>query len=240
MYKPFKIAELLPIYLIVFGACFMFAVFTSHSITVMSMNTPMEGRIHIVIDAGHGGEDGGAVSCTGVLESQLNLEVATRLNDLLHLLGYNTVMLRTEDISLHTEGNTIAAHKISDLKNRVDRINQAENALLVSIHQNFFSESVYCGAQVFHTDDPEGEMLATSAQAAFIRHLNPGSQRNIKKATGVYVMEHIQCPGILVECGFLSNPEEEAKLRQEAYQQKICVILASCISKYADARKGTA
>ena len=128
--------------------------------------------------------------------------------------------------------DTIAQKKISDLKNRVEIINKTENGILVSIHQNYFPDSRYSGAQVFYPATPESEQLAGMMQKALVQHLNPGSNRNSKKVSGVYLMEHIQCTGILIECGFLSNPEEEAKLRSEAYQKQLCCVIASTLSTF--------
>ena len=115
----------------------------------------------VVIDAGHGGIDGGATSCTGSLESHINLEIATRLNDLLHLLGVNTHMIRNSDISVYTSGTSIAEKKASDLKERVRIINQTENAFLISIHQNYFPQNQYHGAQVFYRSTEESKNFAT-------------------------------------------------------------------------------
>ncbi len=203
----------------------------SRSVTVIAENTPVPREHVIIVDAGHGGVDGGATSCTGVLESNLNLEIAIRLNDLLHLLGHETYMIRSEDISIYTEGNTIGAKKISDLKNRVKLVNERSNAILVSIHQNTFPDSRYSGAQVFYNDTPAMGM-AKLLQESFIYALNPGSSRQCKRASGVYLMQKITQPGLLVECGFLSNQEEEAALREASYQQKICCVIASSLSKY--------
>lgn len=234
MNKRLSLAGLLPVYLFVFGGCILTAVFSSRAVTAMAESRPLEGRTCIVIDAGHGGEDGGAVSCTGVYESTINLQIAQRLNDLLHFLGHDTRMIRTQDVSIHTQGNTIAAHKVSDLKNRTEIVNQTEKALLVSIHQNTFQESRYHGAQVFYADTTGSKALAEALQAGFLETLNPGSNRSAKKASGIYLMEHIQCTGILVECGFLSNPEEEAKLRAGEYQKKLCCVLAAVLAQHAN------
>lgn len=186
----------------------------------------------IVLDAGHGGEDGGATSCTGVLESGINLEITLRLRDLLHLLGRETRMIRTSDISVYTKGGSIAQKKMSDLKERVRIVNSTPNAMLLSIHQNNFSDSRYSGAQVFYADTQGSERLAKVLQCALISSLNKGSNRKCKKSDGVYLMEHISCPGILVECGFLSNTEEEARLRSRDYQQKLCCVIASTVSSF--------
>lgn len=184
----------------------------------------------IVVDAGHGGIDGGAVSCTGVYESQINLEIALRLNDLLHFLGFQTCMIRTEDVSVYTSGSTIAEKKISDLKERVRVIKSIQNPIVVSIHQNYFNDSRYSGAQVFYAENSQD--LAKITQSMFTTTINLGSKRKIKPAKGVYLMEKIECIGILVECGFLSNTTEELNLRDKTYQIKICSVIASALSQY--------
>lgn len=204
----------------------------SKAVTVIAENTPMERETCIVIDPGHGGEDGGATSCTGVLESTYNLSIATRLNDLFHLLGYDTKMIRTTDTSIYTKGETIAQKKVSDLKERVRIVNETENALLLSIHQNNFPDGRYSGAQVFYAGTEESQELAKRLQTAFVSTLNPGSKRKCKKSDGVYLMEHINCTGVLIECGFLSNPGEEARLRDGAYQKKLCCVIAATVSEY--------
>ena len=193
----------------------------------------MEGssRPVIVIDAGHGGIDGGTTSCTGVLEKEVNLEIAQRLDGIFRLLGYETVMTRTGPDSLATEGDTIRAQKVSDLNNRVARVNGLENALLVSIHQNYYPQSQYYGPQVFYNDS--AKELAGAVQEA-LNALTPGIQRASKKIRGVYLMEHITAPGILIECGFLSNPGEEAKLRQPDYQKKLACVIACAGAEYLE------
>lgn len=220
------------IYFLVVGIFAAAAVCGSRAISVLSQMVPLPRSHRIVIDAGHGGMDGGATSCTGKLESAYNLEIALKLNDLLHLLGHDTVMTRTSDRSIETEGQTIAAKKVSDLKERVRIVNETENALLISIHQNTFSDSRYSGAQVFYGPEGEGQRLAEDLQTAFCTTLNPGSNRKCKKADSVYLMQHIDCTGVLVECGFLSNAQEEAKLSSPDYQRKLCCVIASTLSRF--------
>jgi N-acetylmuramoyl-L-alanine amidase len=204
----------------------------NRTVTTISENTIQKGRHCIVIDAGHGGEDGGATSCTGILESAFNLEISLRLDSLFHLMGYSTQMVRNSDTAIHTQGETIAARKASDLKARVKLANETENALLISIHQNYFTESQYSGAQVFYPKTDGSQVLANALQNVFREKLNPGSNRREKPASGVYLMEHITCPGVLIECGFLSNPDEEASLRSPDYQKKICCVIAATVSAY--------
>lgn len=209
--------------------------FASRGVTALAKSEALARAHCIVIDAGHGGEDGGATSCTGVSESGINLDIALRLNDLLHLLGYQTKMIRTTDTAVYTQGTTIAEKKLSDLKERVRIVNATENAIFVSIHQNHFSDARYWGAQVFYPENSESEALANALQQAFLKSINQGSNRKTKKASGVYVMEHISCPAILVECGFLSNFEEECRLRTPEYQKNLACVMASCLSGYLQA-----
>lgn len=204
----------------------------SRAVTVIAENTPIQRKRCVIIDPGHGGEDGGATSCTGVLESTYNLAIATRLNDLFHLLGYDTKMTRVADTSIYTKGETIAQKKISDLRERVRIVNETQNGLLLSIHQNNFSDSRYSGAQVFYASSTGSEELARQLQASFVTALNPGSNRKIKKSKGVYLMEHIEHTGVLIECGFLSNPAEEALLRDSGYQKKICCVITATVSQF--------
>lgn len=231
MKKHFSFGDML-LYILVLGAFLGVAMGISGSVTVVGEAMEDARRVTIVIDPGHGGEDGGATSCTGVLESGINLEISRRLNDLLNLLGYKTRMIRATDSAVYTQGETIAAKKVSDLKNRVRMVNDTPNAWLISIHQNQFSDSRYSGGQVFSASDSRSQALAEALQASLVSTLNKGSRRKAKLSKGVYLMEHIQSPGILVECGFLSHPEEEAKLRTAGYQKNLCCVIAAAVSSY--------
>ncbi len=222
----------LPYYLLVAMIFVAIAAGTSGAVTTAVQRGAVEREHIIIIDPGHGGVDGGATSCTGVLESQLNLEISLKLNDLFRLLGHKTQMIRTTDISVYTKGETIAAKKASDLRERVRIVNETEDAVLVSIHQNTFSDSRYGGAQVFYSQAGSSQSLAQALQNALIKNLNPTSNRKAKKAQGVYLMEHIERPGVLVECGFLSNPQEEALLRDPDYQKQLCAVIAAAVSTY--------
>ena len=210
--------------------CLIVAQVGSNAVTVLVEHSPLVDRTCIAIDAGHGGIDGGAVSISGIPESHINLEIAERLNDLLHLLGYQTYMLRTTDTSLHTNGSTISAQKISDLKHRVKMITECDASLVISIHQNTFSDKRYSGAQVFYHSDEDSITLANHLQSNLIKTINKGSNRKPKLAKGIYLMEHLPCPGILIECGFLTNAQEEALLRSEYYQKQLCSVIAATIS----------
>lgn len=203
----------------------------SRAIAVLREQIPVQRSHTVVIDAGHGGEDGGATSCTGRLESQYNLEIALRLDDLMQLLGYRTRMVRKTDTAIYQKGETIAQKKVDDLKQRVRISNSDEGNILLSIHQNYFSQGQYSGAQVFYAMNDSSKALADALQQNLVTALNPGSKRKTKAGKGIYLLEKRTGCGVLIECGFLSNPNEEALLRQPAYQKKlVCVIGATTAS----------
>lgn len=196
--------------------------------TVLQQSTPDT----IIIDAGHGGEDGGAVAVTGVIESQINLAIALQLEQLLLFYGTEPVLLRREDISLHdTDASTTKEKKTSDLQNRVAMVNDIENGFLLSIHQNFYTEAQYSGAQVFFT--PETAEYASVLQNLLREQLNPDNHRDSKEVDpGIYLLNHVEVPAVLIECGFLSNHSEASALATEEYQLKIaCVLTASLFQR---------
>ena len=223
----------LPIYAMTLCCFLLVSLLTSRAVTTVAQAELAKPGVTIVVDPGHGGEDGGALSCTGVPESRLNLEISLKLRDLLHFMGYSTRMVRETDVSIHSEGaGTIAQKKVSDLKNRVKLINETKNGILLSIHQNYYPDSRYSGVQVFCGNSEGSEALAKHLQASLVAGLNPGSRRQAKQGKGIYLLEHIQCPGALIECGFLSNPREEALLRDSAYQKKLCCVIGSALNRY--------
>lgn len=232
MQKNKLLLSLTPVYALVLAGFVVIAGIGNRVVTTMSEFSGMEDRHIVIIDPGHGGEDGGATSCTGILESKLNLDIALRLNDMMHLLGVDTIMIRQSDRSVYTQGETIAQKKVSDLRERVRVINEAENAVVVSIHQNTFPDEQYWGSQVFYPNTAGSKELAEKMQSQLQESLLPDNHRKCKQAKGVYLMEHIQCTGILLECGFLSNPEEEMRLRTDQYQKELCAVIASVVVNY--------
>lgn len=182
----------------------------------------------LVLDAGHGGEDGGAVSITGVPESEINLSIVLKLRDILGLYGVDPVLLREEDISLHDrDAGTLREKKRSDLKNRVEAIKAVKGGTLLSIHQNTYTSSRYRGSHVFYAPTEGSQPLADHFQNSIKAALQPENERAVKRIPDtVYIMNHITCPAILIECGFLTNPEEEALLRDEEYQRKLAAVIA--------------
>lgn len=206
------------------------AVMFSRSVDSVSSMQNLNTETRIVIDAGHGGIDGGTTSVTGILEKELNLQIACRLEKLLLLLGQDPVMTRRTGDSVATEGNTIREQKRSDLRNRLEIINQSSDTILISIHQNHYPDERYSGPQVFSCADERSRAFAQTLQQMFNQALH--SKREWKQADGIYLMKNLKCPGVLVECGFLSSYEEEAKLRTPEHQKKICSILASALMEY--------
>ena len=183
----------------------------------------------LVLDAGHGGEDGGAVSITGVPESRINLSIVLSLRDVLGLYGVAPILLREEDISLHTgDANTLREKKRSDLKNRTAAIEAVEGGTLISIHQNTYPGSRYHGTHVFYAPTDGSQALADHVQNSIKTALQPDNERAVKQIPDtVYIMNHITCPVILIECGFLTNPAEEAMLRDPDYQRKLSAVIAA-------------
>ena len=182
----------------------------------------------LILDAGHGGEDGGAVSLTGVSESQINLAIVLKLEDILALYGRPAVVLRREDVSLHDRSAvTIREKKVSDLQNRAAMVEGVEGGILLSIHQNTYPDGRYSGAQVFYAPTQGSQELAGHIQQALRTALQPDNSRESKPIPdSVYLMNHVSCPAVLVECGFLTNPEEEERLRDEDFQRKLAAVLA--------------
>lgn len=191
----------------------------------------------VIIDAGHGGVDGGAVGFNGVYEKDINLKIAKNLKSLFVLAGYKVIMTRDTDISIHDKkARSIRDKKVSDLKNRLKLINKTENAVLISIHQNTFTGgSQYWGAQVFYSDkDEESFEEAKSIQNTIKQTLQPENNRVIKKAqTSAFVLYNTKIPAVMVECGFLSNEKECNLLCNEDYQKKMAfAIFSGYINKY--------
>ncbi|MEQ2455138.1 N-acetylmuramoyl-L-alanine amidase [Flavonifractor hominis] len=188
----------------------------------------------LVIDAGHGGEDGGAVSHSGVPESSINLAISLKLDQLLGFYGEVPVLLRWDDRSLHdSSANTLHEKKVSDLHNRVELVNSIEQAVLLSIHQNTYPESKYHGAQVFYGKKEGSDSFASLTQTILCKTLDPSNTRQAKPIPeSVYLMKHVTCTAILVECGFLSNPEEDLLLQTEDYQKKLASALAASWIQY--------
>lgn len=182
----------------------------------------------IIIDAGHGGEDGGAVAKDGTVEKDLNLKIALKLNDILSVMGYKTHLIRTTDTAIHTSGETIRQRKISDIKNRFAIMNKYDDCLYISIHQNKFNDTSVHGAQSFYSpNNNESKVLADFIQKSISSQLQKDNKRIIKKSgTNIYLLYNATKPTVMVECGFVSNDNELKKLKDNEYQNKMALSIA--------------
>ena len=184
----------------------------------------------ILLDAGHGGEDGGAVGLHGIVEKDINLPVALKLNDFLLALGYETRMTRTTDASIHdASAASLRERKRTDIHNRFHMMEALRDTdLFLSIHQNKFPQSGPHGTQVFYSKNhPRGVILANAIQSSVVEFLQPDNARQVKPAgDSIYLLYNAKIPAVLVECGFLSNPADAAKLVQDDYQNQIAFAIA--------------
>lgn len=191
----------------------------------------------IIVDAGHGGVDGGATSIYGDLEKDINLSIALNFKQLLEASGFKVIMIREGDYSIHDEdANSIRKKKMTDLNNRLKLVNSTDNAVLVSIHQNIYGVSKYSGAQVFYSpNNPLSKVMAEIFQAKIIEMIQPQNTRKTKQCTkDIFLLYNATPPAILVECGFLSNPEEAAKLKDPKYQKKFAFVLLCALLSYCE------
>lgn len=190
----------------------------------------------VLIDPGHGGFDGGAVAEDGTTEKHLNLAIAQCLRDMLYICGVSVEMTRQTDIGLESSfADSIREKKSSDMQQRLSMYEEA--GLVISIHQNHFSIPKYSGTQVFYSPNhPDSAALAETIRQSVIKYIQPQNTRELKQATdGIYLLYHTDTPTVLVECGFLSNPEEREKLKMPAYQQQMAFsILAGFWNYYME------
>ena len=184
----------------------------------------------LILDAGHGGEDGGATSADGTKESEINLQLVLRLEALCALCGRKTYLIRRDDRSVYSpDCTTVSEKKRSDLRNRVEMVNSLPGTFLLSIHQNKFPQGKYRGAQVFYGEVGNSKELAEQVQSSLREAVDPRNRRKCKPAEGIYLFQNIRNPGILVECGFLSNPGEAELLRKPDYQKKLAAAILAPI-----------
>lgn len=184
-------------------------------------NNASSGKV-IIIDPGHGGEDGGAQSESGILEKHINMSISNYLNELFSFFGYDTVMTRTDDRLIYDSGcNTIREKKVSDIHNRMTILENNPDAVFLSIHQNHFDGSSCRGTQVFYSgNNDRSERIAQSIQETVVSDIQQDNKRKIKKSgSEIYLLCHAESPAVMVECGFLSNPEEAQKLNTDEYQK---------------------
>ena len=205
---------------------------TAEAVSVFSENEPV-----LIIDAGHGGADGGAVAADGSVESVINLSIAGRLEAMAGLFGVETLMTReSEDIDYPDGADTISKMKRADQNARVQLINSVPNGVLISIHQNFYPDSRPSGAQVLYATTDGSSELGEIAHTAITESLCPDSRRVAAPISrDIYLMRNVHCPAILVECGFISNAAELQKLQSGPYQTKLAALLLTSYLQYEGA-----
>lgn len=177
------------------------------------------GKKVIVIDAGHGGKDPGKIGIDGQIEKEINLQIAEILKVFLEMDGFEVIMTRTDDNGLYDED--ASNKKVQDMKRRIQMIEEADPLLVVSIHQNSYPESYVKGGQVFYYGtSTDSKSLAETIQKQ-LKELDPENHREAKANTSYYLLKKTSKPIVIVECGFLSNPDEAQKLSDEHYQEKL-------------------
>ena len=229
--KSAKIALLLLAFVLIFTFAARAYMGTDKYLSAMSE----EGEKNLVIiDAGHGGEDPGAIGATGVYEKDLNLSIAKELGAALEAEGFAVVYTRTDDKLLYTEEENIKGiRKISDLKNRCKIAEEYPSAIFVSIHMNSFGESKYSGLQVYYgTEDSSSNRLAINIQKNVAERLQPENKRAVKAGKSMYLMQKIKNPCVLIECGFLTNTDECKKLSEKEYQKSLSSAIVCGIIEY--------
>ncbi len=191
----------------------------------------------IVLDAGHGGLDSGAVGVNGTLEKDVNLSIVRILRDMLELSGFDVVLTRSEDISIYDAGvEGIRNQKLSDMDNRLEIVQSYPDSIFLCIHQNNYTDPQYFGGQMFYNNNnPNNRTLAQIMQNKFAE-LQPGNDREIKlSGDELFLLKSNQNPSLMIECGFLSNPDEEARLSTWEYQQQVAFTIFGGVMEYIDA-----
>lgn len=175
----------------------------------------------------------------GTAEKGINLNILLTLRDLLTVSGYQVEVTRDTDISIHDKGvEGIANQKSSDMDNRLELFNKYDNAICISIHQNQFTDSRYSGAQMFYSEsNRRNENLARSIQNKFVEFLQPDNTREIKQCgKELFLCYYSKNPTVMVECGFLSNPEEAGLLTNEEYQHKVAFTIFAGINNFINSK----
>ena len=230
-------AKLFDLFLFV---CFLSAalllIWTARQVSAVPVDTVAAGPC-LVIDPGHGGIDGGAIAFNGVKESDINLAIGLKLRSLADFLGLHSVMTR-EDDGAQTDYADYSEHE--DLLRRTERINAVPNGVLISIHQNFYPTSQPSGAEVLYAPGEKSRALGEITQRNLISFLQPGNRRLAGPASkSLYIPSHIACPGILAECGFLSNITDLELLTQDQYQTSLAAVLLVSYLQFLSAEMHT-
>lgn len=214
----------------------MHSVFLSDAYTHSASAETAERLPVLIIDPGHGGADGGAVAPDGTVESALNLSVALRVRDLCAFFGIDTVMTReTEELAYPPEAKTIAAMKKWDTRRRVELAESIDDPVFLSIHQNIYPSAGPHGSQVLYAKNDSSHAFAEILQSELAAALLPENRRvPVPAGKDIYILSHVRCTAVLVECGFLSNSQELSLLQSADYQKKIASVLTACYLQYTE------
>lgn len=221
--------------LVLLGIICLIATFGYFKSEIIPTNSALTCEKTVIIDAGHGGFDGGASAADGTVEKDINLQISKKICAILRLNGYNVIMTRNEDTGTEDdESEVIARRKKSDLSNRLQIMKDNPDAIFVSIHLNKFTTSAANGAQVFYTKNyKEAYMLANSVQKSIVNYIQPENTRVVKQGTdSTYLLKNAAVPAIIVECGFLSNKSELEKLKNDDYQTQMAFAITYGIIDY--------
>lgn len=227
-----KVLFIISIFIVFLIIIYYYASYKNYSLNVFNHNNIDK---TIIIDAGHGGDDGGAIGADGTIEKNVNLQIAEKLRFIMQMYGYNVIMTRNDDNSIHdAEAKTIRQKKVSDIHNREKIIIENPDAIFVSIHQNKYNDSSVHGTQVFYSkNNAQSSVLAQKVQDSVVKSVQKDNFRQIKPSgTEIYLLYHSQIPSIMIECGFISNYNDLKNLKDEKYQKEIAESISDGIINY--------
>ena len=230
-----KLKSRIPAVFLLLGCFIVIAVSADYSgLSVRTSGGRITEKKTVILDAGHGGIDSGAVGVNGELEKNINLEIVKDLRDMLTVSGFNVVLTRNADKSIHDSGVTgIRNQKISDMENRLEIVRGYKDALFFSIHQNKFTDAEYFGAQIFYNENNPDNMLLAQIMQDNFKVIQPGNNREIKlSGDELYLFKDTMIPAVLIECGFLSNEQDAKNLNSEEYQHKVAFMIYNGIIRY--------
>ena len=242
MFMSFRFKDILPLMaaIVLIAATFALPPYLPKEDAGEAVSVFAEGESVLIIDAGHGGADGGAVAADGSPESDINLAIAQKLESLAGLFGVQTVMTRTAaDIDYPADADTISEMKKADQHARLELINSVPGGVMVSIHQNYYPDSRPSGAQVLYAPSSGSQELGELMHSMLLGTLCPDDRRVASPADkDIYLMKYAKCPAVLVECGFISNPDELTLLKSDGYQKKLAAVLLAAYMQYDTAQDG--
>ena len=228
-----SIIAIITAFLIILSAM-LYLTFMANSSAAEASSMPITQKT-VIVDAGHGGDDGGAIGIDGTVEKDINLDIALKLEKILKFYGFNVIMTRTQDVMTCDDGlDSLRKRKISDIHNRFELMRKNPDAIFISVHQNKFEDSSQHGTQFFYSgNDERSKELAEAIQTSVTLTLQRKNDRVVKKSgSGIYLLYHAKIPAVLVECGFISNSDEVKKLKDESYRMKLAILIADGLLKY--------